>query len=163
MTTGYGRYFRTLLAGSLVFGGVIVASVIGVSLPASAATPVSLYVSVGGSGDCTSSANACSSIQTALTTATGGSDAGDDVTINVAAGTYFEHDSISALGLNSLTIGGAGASTTAVNGNNQSGSVITVENGTVAISGLTIEKRQRYRHCPAASPMAEGSPTAVAR
>jgi hypothetical protein len=40
MTTRYRKYFRTLLAGSLVFGGVIVASVIGSSLPASAAAVV---------------------------------------------------------------------------------------------------------------------------
>ncbi len=133
-----GRSLRTLLASSLVFGSVAVCSVVVDSVPASATTTVSLYVVVGGTGDCSTLANACGSMQTAINTATGGTDNGDDVTIDVAAGTYAENDSISASSLNSLKIAGAGASTTTVNGN-QKGSVLTVSKGTVTISGLTIE------------------------
>jgi hypothetical protein len=133
-----GRSLRALLAGSLVVGVVVVGSVVVDSVPASASTPVSLYVAVGGAGDCTIPANACGSIHTAINTAQGGAYNGDNVTINVAAGTYTENDSISASSLNSLTLAGAGASTTTVNGN-QAGSVLTVSNGSVTISGLTIE------------------------
>ena len=62
-----GRSLRAVLAGSLLFAGVAIAPVIAGSLPASAATPVSLYVAVGGSGDCTSSVNACGSIPVSYT------------------------------------------------------------------------------------------------
>ncbi len=41
--------------------------------------------------------------------ATSGAFAGDDVIIDVAAGTYFENDSLSVSSLSSLTIAGAGA------------------------------------------------------
>jgi hypothetical protein len=133
------RGLRAVLAGSLALGSVLVGSVVVGTMPASAATPVSLYVVIGGSGtgDCSSLANACSSIQTAINTAQGGSFNGDDVTINVAAGTYTENDSVNASLLNSLTIAGAVASSTTVNGN-QAGTVITIDSGTVTISGLTI-------------------------
>ena len=63
---------------------------------------------------------------------------GDDVIIDVAAGTYFENDSLSVSSLSSLTIAGAGASSTVVNGGSLS-SVITINSGTVIISGLTVE------------------------
>ncbi len=129
------RGLRALVPGSLVFGGVAVASVIAGSQSASAApTAVPLYVAVGGTGDCTTLATACGSIQTAITTAE--TKTGDDVTINVALGTYTENDTIDASTLNSLTIAGAGASTTTVNGN-QAGTVFGVGSGTVTISGLT--------------------------
>ena len=51
-----------------------------------------LYVASGGTGDCSSQANACGSIQTAITTATGGSYAGDDVTIDVARHLHRDRD-----------------------------------------------------------------------
>jgi hypothetical protein len=38
MTTGFGRYFRALLAGSLLFGGALTASLLAGVTPASAAT-----------------------------------------------------------------------------------------------------------------------------
>ncbi len=100
-----------------------------------------LYVTQSGSGldDCSTPANACSSIQTAITTATGGSYAGGDVTINVAAGTYSELDTINASSLDSLTITGAGSSTTAVTPPELFGTPLTVNSGTVTISGLTLE------------------------
>ncbi len=130
-------YLRAALAGSLLVGGVSLVAVIAGTAPASAQPAVSLYVASGGSGDCTSQLNACGSIQTAITTAEGVSYSGDDVTINVAAGTYTENDTISGASFNSLTIAGAGASTTTLNGN-QAGSVFTINGGTVTIDDLTI-------------------------
>ncbi len=131
------RYLRAAVAGSLLAGGVSLVAVMAGTAPASAQPAVSLYVAVGGSGDCTSQLNACGSIQTAITTAEGVSYSGDDVTINVAAGTYAENDTISGASFNSLTIAGAGPSTTTVNGN-QAGSVLTINGGTVTIDDLTI-------------------------
>ena len=91
-----------------------------------------------GSGDCTSLPNACGSIQTAVDTATGGSYAGDDVTIDVAAGTYTKTTIVDASSLDSLTIAGAGASSTFLNASG-SGTAMVVDPGTVGISGITIE------------------------
>ncbi len=135
--SGARRGMRVLLTVSLLFSGVLTAVVLGGATPASAQPAVTLYVASGGSGDCTSLVNACGSIETAINTAEGGSYNGDDVTINVAAGTYTENDSIDDPSLNSLTIVGAGASTTTVNGGG-SGSVFTMVGGTATISGFTI-------------------------
>jgi hypothetical protein len=57
------RCLRTALAGSLLFGGTVVTSVIAGSLPASAATTVE-YVAAGGSdtGSCQSAASPCATI-----------------------------------------------------------------------------------------------------
>ena len=94
MGVGIRRSFRAVLAGSLVLGSVAVGSVVTGSLPASANTPVSLYVSTsgsdgGGSNACTASATPCLTIQQAINEAQGYPTAdADDVTINVAAGTY---------------------------------------------------------------------------
>ena len=137
MGGGFRKGLRSVVAGLLLFGGAATATVIGGATPAWAQPSVSLYVASGGSGDCTSQANACGSVQTALTAATAGPYAGDDVTINVATGTYDENDTIDASSLNSLTIAGAGAASTTVNGSG-SNSVFTVNGGTVNISGLTI-------------------------
>ena len=116
-------------------------ALVGVTLTpglAGANPPVTLYVAPSGSGDCTTLVNACGSVQTAINTATGGSYPGDDVTIDVAAGTYDENDIADASSLNSLTIAGAGASSTFLNGSG-SGTVLVVDPGTVTISGITIE------------------------
>jgi hypothetical protein len=127
------------LAGSLLLGAGVVASVIVGSAPASATT-VSLYVAVGGAGNCTSHANACGSIQAAIDIAEDGDYNSDDVTINVAAGTYTEDDTIDASLLNSLTIAGAGSIATKVDGNNSgSGSVFVIANGTVTFSDIAID------------------------
>jgi uncharacterized repeat protein (TIGR02543 family) len=107
------------------------------SLPASAVTAASLYVTTTGSGTTCSQASPCGTIQNAINTAESGSYNGNNVTINVAAGTYTENDSISASSLNSLIIAGAGASSTTVNGG-AAGSVFIVNNGNATISGLTI-------------------------
>ncbi|MGB7052750.1 MAG: choice-of-anchor Q domain-containing protein [Acidimicrobiales bacterium] len=137
MTAGFGRHTRTLLAGSLLVGGAVAVSVFGGSLPASAQPTAALYVTTSGTGTC-SQASPCGSIQTAITAAEAGPYNGDDVTINVAAGTYTENDTVSASSLDSLTIAGAGASTTTVNGD-KAGTVFTINSGTVTVSGLTIE------------------------
>jgi hypothetical protein len=107
-----GKRVRLSLEAALVFGGLAVVSVIGGSPPASASTTVTLYVAPSGTGDCTSAAVPCGSIQQAITTAEGGTYRGDHVTIDVAAGTYTENDTIDVPSHESLTIAGAGASTT---------------------------------------------------
>ena len=136
-----GRRMPRLLTAAVAVGllgsSVSIAMVAVGSLPASAAPAVSLYVTTTESGSVCSQASPCGSIQTAINTAQGGSYSGDDVTINVAAGTYTEIDTISASSLNSVTIAGAGASITTVNGN-ASGTVFGVIGGTVTISGVTI-------------------------
>ena len=136
-----GRRMPRLLTAAAAVGllgsSVSIAMVAVGSLPASAAPAVSLYVTTTGSGSVCSQASPCGSIQTAINTAQGGSYNGDDVTINVAAGTYTENDNIAASSLNSLTIAGAGASTTTVNGGG-SGTVFNNTSETLTISGLTI-------------------------
>ena len=66
-------------------------------------------------------------------------DAGDNVIIKVAAGTYDETDSIAAGSLHSLSIEGTGASNTIVNGNKTNNTVMAITAGTVSLSGFTIE------------------------
>jgi hypothetical protein len=132
-----GMSQRTLVAGLVLFGGLAVTSLIEESPPASAATAVSLYVAVGDTGDCTTQANACGSINFAIGTARDAAYAGDDVTINVAPGTYYGSATVDASSLGLLTIAGAGASSTTVNGNGGA-SVFDVEAGTVTISHLTV-------------------------
>ena len=136
MKTGR-KYVGALLAGLLVFGSAFVGVLVGEATPASA-TSATLYVSTTGTGNCTSLANACSAISGAISQATSSAFAGDDVIIDVAAGTYLENDSLSVSSLSSLTIAGAGASSTIVDGGSLS-SVITVHSGTVIVSGLTVE------------------------
>jgi hypothetical protein len=94
-----------------------------------------------GTNTCTASGTPCLTIQQAINEAETNYTTADDVTINVAAGTYTENDSISASSLNSLTIAGAWASSTTVNGDG-AGTVFIINSGTVTISGLTIENGQ---------------------
>jgi hypothetical protein len=105
------------------------------ALPAGAATPVTLYVSTSGTGDCTSSANACASIQTAITAAE--LLVSSDVTIEVAAGTYVENDTIDVPGGDTLTIQGSSAGAPKVNGAVPA-SIFTITAGTVTIENVTI-------------------------
>jgi len=132
------RVTRVALGG-LGLTGLVVPGLIAGASPASAITAVSLYVTSGGTGDCTATTKACGSIQTAITKAQGSAYSGNDVTVNVGAGTFTEHDTIDATGLASLTIAGAGAASTIVNGGG-AGSVFTVGAGAipVTISRLTI-------------------------
>jgi hypothetical protein len=106
---------------------------------ASGATP--LYVD-GTNGTVTTGCtapgtDACETIQEAVNAAESGTYSGDDVAIEVAAGTYSEADTINASGLASLTIEGAGASSTVLTPPSGS-SGFTVSSGTVAISGMAI-------------------------
>ena len=96
-----------------------------------------LYVAKGGAGNTCTEAIPCNRIYKALGLAL--TDAGDDVVIMVAAGTYNETDSIDAGSLQSLSIEGAGASSTIVNGGGN-GRVLAISAGTVSLSGFTIEK-----------------------
>ena len=146
MGTRGGRGLRGILAGSLLFGSVTVGSVGVDSVPASAATTVALYVTTAGSGTACSQASPCGSIQTAITTATGSPYNGDDVTINVAEGTYLENDTIAASSLGSLTIAGTGASTTTAQAHPDDfgPGVFTINSGTVTISGLTVTGGDYY-------------------
>ena len=86
MKTGIRRGLRTALAGSLLFGGTLVASVIAGSLPASAATTVE-YVAVGGSdtGNCQSAASPCATISYAYSQT---SSATSSTTIDVGPGVF---------------------------------------------------------------------------
>ena len=108
-----------------------------VASPASATTAVTLYVTPGGTGTSCSQSAPCGAIQNAVNAATQNY-AADDVTIDVAAGSYTETDSINASSLDSLTIAGAGASVSTVNGGAAS-SVVTVWSGKVTVSGLDFE------------------------
>jgi hypothetical protein len=136
-TTGIRRNLRAALAGSLLSGGVLAVSVLSGSLPAGATTTVKLYVATTGGGTACTKASPCKSIGEAVEAAA--TDAGDNVIIKVAAGTYDETDSIAAGSLQSLSIKGAGASSTIVNGNNSNTTVMAFAVGTVSLSGFTIE------------------------
>ena len=132
------RVTRVALGG-LGLTGLVLPGLIAGSSSADAATAIALYVNSGGTGDCSSLAAGCGSIQTAITKAQGSAYSGNVVTINVGAGTFTEDDVISPGGLASLTIAGAGAAATVVNGGG-AGSVFTVGAGAipVKISNLTI-------------------------
>jgi len=105
------------------------------ALPAGADTAV-LYVSPSGTGDCTSSGNPCASVQMAITTAE--ASVSSDVTIEVAAGTYDENDTVDVPTGDTLTVRGTGAAAPTVNGGGL-GSVFTVNGGTVTIDNVTID------------------------
>jgi hypothetical protein len=137
---------RTALA-SLTMGGALTASVLASALPASATMAVTLYVAPTGTNsrnNCKVVSKPCATIQHAVTRAVKPRDNGDNVTIDLAPGTYDENgrpssdaEPISASSLASLTIAGSAASTTTVSAQNAS-SVFTIEDGSVTISGLTI-------------------------
>jgi IPT/TIG domain len=137
---GFHRGWRTALVGLLVFGGALASSV-AASQAASADTSVTLYVANGGNdsgNDCTVQATPCATIQTAIAVAIGGSYGGDDVTIEVAAGSYSVHgETFDATSPNSLTFAGAGATTTTINAAGGGGFDIG-DGGTVTFDGLTI-------------------------
>jgi hypothetical protein len=119
-----------------VLGGSLSTAVLSGSQPASAAPVAVLYVTTAGSGSVCSLSNPCGSIQTAVNVATNGLYDGDDVTIEVASGSYAGGLAISSETLHSLTVAGAGARTTTVQGRS-SQTDVTV-GGTVNLSGLTI-------------------------
>jgi hypothetical protein len=130
---------RALLAGSL-FVGLLTTEAVLYSQPASAGTAVTLYVKVGGIGNCSTLTTPCGAIQTAISAAENSKYDGDNVTIVVAAGTYHEYDHISSYSLGSLSIVGADAATTIVRGtgSNSNGPLFSIGGTIVTISGLTI-------------------------
>ncbi len=134
--------WRVLVVGLLIFGWMPAVVVVTSVQPAAAATAINLYVSSGSTGTTCTFSDQCGSVSTAANVATSGPYNGDDVTIQVAAGTYGASGSgddpnFDASSLDSLTIAGAGAPSTTVNGG-FSGTVFTIVNGTVTITGLTI-------------------------
>jgi len=132
------RRWRNVAAAVAAGAAVATASVVGVAGPAAAAG-ATLYVNpVGTSSTCTATGTgACPTLAQAITASQNGSYAGDDVTVEVAAGTYAEHDTVTVSSSNSLTIAGAGASSTTVTGSG-TGTVFCIRGGTVTLSGLTI-------------------------
>jgi hypothetical protein len=122
----------------LVSGGallLVAASFLAPALPAGADGSVTLYVNVTASGtaDCSSSANACASIQSAINAAE--LETTSEVTIDVAAGTYDENDAVDVPVGDTLTIQGTGAVTV---GGGSSASVFTISAGAVTIDNVTI-------------------------
>ena len=106
---------------------------------ASATSPVTLYVnsSASGSSCLDSSTDACQTIQAAINVAE--TYANSVITIDVAAGTYKENDTINVPSSDTLTIHGVAAATTLVDGT-YSGSVFTIgAGGPVILNYLTIE------------------------
>jgi len=136
---GGRRPVRRRLAGLAATAMVVpLAAIAGTATAASATTPVTLYVDSAGTqstGCAAPGSGACPTIGEALSAAA--ADSGQAVTIDVAAGTYTEDDTINASGLASLTVAGAGAATTTINGGGN-GTVLTVTGGTVSVTGLTI-------------------------
>ncbi|MGO9343309.1 MAG: beta strand repeat-containing protein [Acidimicrobiales bacterium] len=117
---------------------LLISGLFTVTAPVAWAATTTLYVSTTGSNttNCTSSATACTTIQDAITEAEGASLSGSPVTIDVAAGTYHESDTIDSTNP-TLAIVGAGATTTILD-DQGSGSDVTITQGTVSLSGLSI-------------------------
>jgi hypothetical protein len=136
VTTAASRLLRVALVGSVIAGGALAVSLVSASRPAGATTTVELYVAKTGAGSLCTEASPCRRIHRALAVAL--TDAGDNVVINVAAGTYHETDSIDASSLQSLAIDGAGASCTVVDGG-RNGTVMAFSAGLVSLSGVTLE------------------------
>jgi predicted outer membrane repeat protein len=137
VTTTVARPLRAVVVGSVLFGGTLSVSVLSGSLPAGATTTVQLYVAKGGAGSACTETSPCRHIGRALELAL--TETGDNVVITVAGGTYNETDPIDASSLESLSLQGAGASSTIVDGGGN-GKVFAISAGTVSLSGFTIEK-----------------------
>ena len=133
---------RIVLASSLLFGGVLTASLLGGGQPASAQFVVTLYVTPTGSGNTCTGSSPCSSIVTAAAIATDGSYAGDDVTIDVTCGSSpypVNNLIVDASSLHSLSITGLGPGPYCELSGGGIGRVLTIRNGTVNFNGLAIE------------------------
>jgi hypothetical protein len=134
---------RRVLFGVLVLlGGSGVGALASAQPAMSLASSVTLYVSAGSTGTACTFAHQCGSVSQAVTAATGGSYIGDDMTIQVAPGTYSggiggSADSFSSLG--SLTIEGQAPSDTIIDG----GGGLTIQGAgidlPVTVRGLTLE------------------------
>lgn len=133
-----GRRERTVLGVALVAGSL--GMVVLASAPqAGATTRVTLYVNATtgtNTTGCTGPvATACKTIQEGVTAAEACT--GDAVTITVAGGSYTGGITITSSKLTSLTIEGAGASTTDVTGGGSERD-FDVSGGTVTIAGVSI-------------------------
>jgi len=135
----WGRLPRRVAAIGAAVLLAAMAGIVASAPPALAQASVTLYVNgtmgmgTQSTGCAASGTQACPMIQEAIDVAEG--DAGDNVTIEVAPGTYTENDTISA-GPASLIVQGAGAASTTIDGN-ADGSVV-MSTGTVTISGFTL-------------------------
>jgi hypothetical protein len=136
-------FWRSVVVGLFPLGCIVVAPVVTSVQPAGAVSAVTLHVSPGSTGTTCTVSDKCGSVSEAVNVATSGTYNGEDVIIQVAAGTYGasgsgDMSSIDASSLGSLAIVGAGASVTSVSSGGMSGSIVTILNGTVTITGLTI-------------------------
>ena len=125
---------RHRLAG--LCGLLVIALVLALALPPkhslAAPTAVLWYVSPGGNdaNNCVTSQTACAHIQTAINKAASGD------TIHIEPGTYAEN--LDLYGYDNLTLQGANQFTTIIDGQGLIGSVVTINNSTVNLSGLTV-------------------------
>jgi hypothetical protein len=104
---------------------------------AGAATNVTLYVSPSGSAttNCSSAGSACTTIQEGITAAEALTTS--DVTVEVAAGTYTENDTIAVPTGDTLAIQGPSSGLATLNGGG-AGSDFNISSGTASIDGLSI-------------------------
>jgi predicted outer membrane repeat protein len=133
-TTSRVRVRRAFAVWTIVVLGLAALVTVGAgNRPARAAT--NRFVATGGSdtnNDCSNQGSPCATIQHAVTQAASGD------TINVAAGTY--HENVTFFGMTlgmPLTIQGAGAGSTTVDGGNAA-PVFTVGGANLTLSDLTI-------------------------
>ena len=120
--------------------GGLLASPLGAGV-ASAQSPVTLYVGSSATGTSCTSAAACPTISDALTLAAS-QDGGDDVTIDVAAGTYTENDVIDASDFGSLTVIGAGVTNPVIDGGGTATTIAVTSSanaGPVTLEDLQVE------------------------
>ena len=131
---------RSLGACALVLA-TTAGGVAAISSVAAAATAVTLYVRSGATGTTCTATAPCGSVARGVAVAD--TLTGDAVTITVGPGTYPTHGiTISATRIVSLTIAGAGAASTILDGQRVSttvGGILHVSKGTVTLTGLTFE------------------------
>ena len=128
-------------SGAAAAGAALVLGLLATGAPAaSATTSFTLYVNQSGTSitGCASAAKACKTIAEGITAASLLS--GDDVTVDVAASkTHYDENLVFGDTSNpTLTIKGAGAATTTLDGTKDGNSDVVVSFGVVTISGLAI-------------------------
>ena len=111
-----------------------------VAARASAAGPVSLYVSASGTGTACAEAAPCGSVDAAVAVAAGSGYAGDAVTIDVGAGAFAESGGvvIGAGSESSLSIAGAGAGSTTIEPSGAASVVTITVAFPVTLQALTV-------------------------
>ncbi|HET8616635.1 MAG TPA: choice-of-anchor Q domain-containing protein [Actinomycetales bacterium] len=116
----------------------LVGAPVAMAVPASAATSATIYVATDGADDvsCGTSAAPCRTVTQGVAQAL--ASGADDATVSIAAGTYPENvDTPSWPAGRSLTLLGAGASSTTIDGQS-AGVVLRVPGGSVAVEALTL-------------------------